>query len=385
MEQHTGSDVPAHEMEISIIAVTHLWLCFHEDGSPFRRKENHMSKFPNFIATQLHCTPMLIPVEYKEKAASLAAKYVKDFSLSGLYAMDYNIVYNRVCNLTHSQLEENPQFCVETFSHFLNVNTLFYSATDIQTLVLSYKSNPEAAFPYVICFFARKLVSFTHRKIAYLKGLDREDVDQALMLAVYKTLERYNPQNPFSFKYLETELFAAVAQLNADTRTFTMPRNDFINYQKFSYFIHKYALIPENIEQFLCEINLPENALGNATLHFHIKAKDREYGCKITLRKALDYYSLYSIENLGIASVRYYDDKTDMVIDNSGAIIDRGFEEAELRLYAEQTLLTKKEQRIFRHLTEQGATFSNKELIDDYGFTRYALSKMKERMKPDFR
>lgn len=336
------------------------------------------------IATILHCSQMPIPVEFEEKATNLAAKYVKDFSLSGLYVMDYNIVYNRVCNLIHTLLAENPEFGIDTFSHFLNVDTLFYSVTDIQTLVLTYKSNPEETFPFVICFFARKLVSFKHRKIAYIKGLEREEVDEMLMIAVYKTLERYDPKQPFSFNYLEAELFAAVAQLNAETRTFSMPRNDYIYYQKFSYFIQKYALNPENIEQFLYEINLPETAKDKATLQFNIEVKDREYGCKITLPKAMDYYSLYSIENLGIASVLIYDDEADMVIDNTGAIIDRGYEEAELRLYSEQTFFTEKELRIFKHLMEQGATFSNKELIEKYGFTRYALSKMKELMKSDF-
>lgn len=339
----------------------------------------------NSIATRLHCSPMPIPVEFEDKTKHLAGKYVRDFSLSGLYAMDYNIVYNRVCNLIHSLLAENPEFTLDTFSHFLNVDTLFYSVTDIQTLVLSYKSNPSEVFPYVICFFARKLISFKLSKISYIRGLEREDVDEVMMIAVYKTLERYDPKKPFSFTYLDMELFAAVAQLNANTRTFSMPRNDFVNYQKFAYFIQKYVLTPENIPQFLYEINLPKAALSDTELTFRIDDKDREYSCKITLPKALDYFSLHAIENQGIICAISYDEDADMVVDNCGAIIDSGFLEVELRLYAEQTFGEEKKRRAFQHLTEpQGATFTKEELTEEYDLTRYELSKMKNQIRNDF-
>lgn len=339
----------------------------------------------NSIATRLHCSAMPIPVEFKDRAMAFASKYVNSFSLSGLYRMDYNIVYNRICNLVNVQLSANPEFSVQSFSHFINANTLFYSSDDIQTLIHAYKTNPESAFPFIICFFARKLNSFKRCKIAYIKGLDAEDVDEVLMIAVYKTLERYDPKYKFSFSYLELELFAAITQLGGEMHTFGLPRNDYVNYLKFSYFVDKYALTPENIECFLSEINLPDEVFANAQLTFPIDEKDHKYSCKITLRKALDYLSLYSIEHLGVVSATYYDEEADMVIDNTGATFDPGFEDALLNLYAEQTFSEKKERRIFHRLTEpEGATFTNRELADEYVYTRYALSKLKKQVKKDF-
>lgn len=343
-----------------------------------------MTNKTNSIATCLHCSPMSIPKDYEQKAMNLAAKYVKDFSLSGLYKMNLNIVYNRVCNLIHTLLTENPEFNIDTFSNFINVNTLFYSVTDIQTLVLSYKANPEETFPFVICFFARKLSSFKRCKIAYIKGLDCEDVDEVMMIALYKTLEKYDPKHPFSFAYLDLELFAGITQLGGEMHTFVLPRNDYVNYLKFIYYIDKYTLTPENIEQFLFEMNLSDTALAETQTEFSIEPKDRKYSCKITLRKAFDYYALYSIEHLGIASAISYDEDADMVIDNTGAIIERGFGDVELDLFSKQTFSTQKEQRIFHRLTEpEGSIFTNRELTEDFDFTRYALSKMKEKIKQD--
>ncbi len=341
-----------------------------------------MNSKTDSIAARLHCAPISIPKEYEGRARDLAATYVKKFSLSGLYVLDYSIVYNRVCNLTHSQLTANPEFNIDTFSHFINANTLFYSVTDIQTLVLSYKTNPEEAFAYIICFFARKLVSFKRRKIAYIKGLEHEDIDQAMMIALYRVLERYNPKLPFSFTYLDLELFAAVTQLGGEMRTFPLPRNDFVNYLKFSYYIDKYMLTPENIKQFLYEINLPEAAHVETQLPFSIDEKDRTYSCKITLRKAYDYFTLYSIEHLGITRAISYDDKSDIIIDNTGVWIEPGFEAVELDLFARQAFHDPKEQRIFYRLTQPGGTtFSSKELLEEYEYTRYALAKMKEKIK----
>lgn len=334
------------------------------------------------IAARLHCTPVSIPKEYEGRARDLAATYVKKFSLSGLYVLDYSIVYNRVCNLTHSQLTANPEFNIGTFSHFINPDTLFYSVTDIQTLALSYKTNPEETFFYIMCFFARKLVSFKRRKIAYIKGLEHEDVDQAMMIALYKVLERYNPKLSFSFTYLDLELFAAVTQLGGEMRTFSLPRNDFVNYLKFSYYIDKYKLTPENIKQFLHEINLPKAGHVETQPVFCTDEKDRTYSCKITLKKAYDYFTLYSIEHSGIICAISYDDKADMIIDNTHASIDPGYEAVELDLFARQAFHDPKEQRILYRLTQPGGTtFSSKELLEEYEYTRYALTKLKQKIK----
>ena len=344
-----------------------------------------MTNKTNSIATRLHCSTMPIPVEFKDKALALTARYVKTFSLSGLYKMNYDIVYNRVCSLVNKQLSTNPNFSVANFSHYINTDTLFYSSEDIQTLVHTYKEKPQETFPYIICFFSRKLCSFKRNKIAYIKGLDEEDVDEVMMVALYKVLERYTPEKGFSFSYLDMELFAAVTQLGGEMHTFTLPRNDYVNYLKFSYFAEKYALTPDNIQQFLAEINLSETAYEKEDLTFPIDAQDRRYFCKITLRKAMDYFTLYTLEHCGIVSTTTYDKDTDMVIDNTGAVTDTGFEDAEMDLFASQTFPDEADARMFYRLTEpKGAIFTNQELKDDYHYTRYALSKLKEQIKKDY-
>ena len=343
-----------------------------------------MIKNKNLIATQLHCSSASIPAEYMDRAKHLASSYVKDFSLSGLYAMDYTIVYNRVCNLICSHLIQNPNFNLNTFYQFINADTLFYSVSDIQNLVRSYKANPDIVFPYVICFFARKLISFKRSRISYIKGLDKEDVDEVMMIAVYKTLERYNPTHLFSFSYLELELFAAITQLGGEMHTFGMSRNDYVNYLKFSYFIEKYMLTAQNIRQFLYEMKPLNNDHQKEKPFFQIDDHDRKYSCNISLRKALDYFNLYSIENQGILNALSYDEENDMIIDNSGTIIDNGFIYAELELYAEQTFTNQNDQRIFIHLTQPGgATFTNKELAEDYNSTRHRVKKIKATTKID--
>lgn len=344
-----------------------------------------MTNKTNFIATHLHCSATSIPAEYRDKAMSFATRYRKSYSLSGLYRMDYDIVYNRVCYLVDVQLATNPKFTVRQFSQYVNADTLFYSPKDIQMLLQIYKTNPEEAFPYIICFFARKLCSFKRNKIAYIKGLDEEDVDEVMMIALYKVLDRYDLQKPFSFSYLDLELFAAITQLGGEMHTFGLPRNDYVNYLKFSYFIEKYALIPDNIAQFLTEINLPTEEPGINGQSFSIDEQDRQYSCRITLRKAYDYYSLHALEHYGIVSASYYDKDADMMIDNTGAVTDSGYDEAEMALFASQTYPDEVDARMFYRLTEpKGAVFTNQELKDEYHYTRYALTKLKEQLKRDY-
>lgn len=337
-------------------------------------KENNLS-----IATRLQCAPKPIPVEFEGKATHLASTYVK-YSLSGLYAMDYDIVYNRVCNLIHNQLSSNPVFCVDNFSNFIDERNLFYGFEGIQTLLSCYKENPEITFPYIICFFTRKLNSFKRTRVAYIKNIDAEDVDEVMMIAIFKALERYTSGSPFSFEYLDLELFSAITQLGGELHTFGLSRNDYVNYLKLAFFIDKHSLTPDNLELFLFEINNPEKAT-----HFTFDEQDLKYGCKITLRKAYDYYKLYTIESLGIISDTTYDDANDMIIDNTGASIENGYEEAELNLYATQTFPCQNEQLVFRHLTEpNGAVFTNHELLVEYNYTRYGLGKMKNQIRKDF-
>ncbi|MDD7177664.1 MAG: hypothetical protein SPG09_03800 [Lachnospiraceae bacterium] len=337
------------------------------------------------IATALRCNPTPIPVEFTDHAKSTALRYQKSFSLTGLYVMDYDTVYARACNLVNDHLKSTPSFEPGTFSKYINADTLFYSQTDIQTLTQLYNTSPEEAFPYVICFFSRKLHSFKRCKIAYIKNLEPEEVDEVMMIALYKTLERYNPRHPFSFSYLDLELFAAITQLGGEMHTFGMPRNDYTNYMKFSYFIERYSLTSSNLECFLEEINLTENERSQRKLTFAIDEKDLNYGCRITRRKAWDYYSLYAIEHNGIVSATYYDETSDSFKDRTTPSIESGYANAEMDLFSEQAFTDLKDQRIFYRLMEtDGASFTNDELKNDYGYTRYALSKLKEQIKKEF-
>lgn len=339
----------------------------------------------NSIAHRLNCASAQIPEAYEKLAATLSKSYIAKNSLSGLYRMDSKIVYNRVCNLVNKQLATNPEFCAKNFADHINFTTLFYSPEDIRTLTQIYKEAPSESFPYVICFFSRKLHSFRHHKAPYIKNLDIEDVDEVMMIALYKTLERFDPQYDFSFIYLELELFAAITQLGGDLFTFRLPRNDYVNFLKFSYFIEKYKLTLDNIQQFLYEINLPEEKSADTMPTFNIKKQDYEYACNITLKKARSYYLLYAIEDAGLVSYMTYDKEADMVLDNIGSATDSGYTDVEMQIYAEQTFADDKEKRIFQRLTEpEGSVFTNRELAEDYEYTRYALSKLKEKLKKDF-
>lgn len=338
----------------------------------------------NTLATRLHCSPMPIPVEYRDKAAALTTRYVRNNSLSGVYRMDQGIVYNRVCHLVNRQLTENPAFNPQSFPRFINSDNLFYSANDIHTIIAAYKEDPNAVFHYLTCFFSRKLCSFKRHKIAYINGLDEQDVDQVMMIALYQVLDRYDMKKPFSFSYLELELFAAITRLGGEMHTFGMPRNVYVNYLKFCYFIERYQLTADNIPQFLYEINLPEDSVEQPSM-FSIDASDRRYSCRFSGRKAMDFYNLYTMEHYGIVSASYYDEEADMMIENTGGAWDNGFEEAEMDLFVSQSFADEADARVFYHLTEpEGAVFTNHELKDDYHYTRYNLTKLKKQIKDDY-
>lgn len=338
----------------------------------------------NPLAARLRCSPMPIPVEYKDRASALTSKYVRNNSLSGEYRMDSGIVYNRICHMIIRQITDNPEFNVKSFPRFINSDTLFYSPKDIQTLALSYKENPNAVFPYLPCFFGRKLCSFKRHKIAYINGLDEQDVDQVMMIALYKVLDRYDPQKSFSFSYLELELFSAITQLGGEMHTFGMPRNAYVNYLKFSYFIEKYNLTPDTITDFLHEINAPEDYDRQSSM-FSIDASDRRYSCRFSRRKALEFYNLYALEHHGIIRDSYYDEEADMMVDNTGGVHESGFDEAEMKLFVSQNYTGKRDARVFHRLTEpEGAVFSNRELKEDFQCTRYDLTKLKKQIKKDY-
>lgn len=333
----------------------------------------------NTIATTLLCDPAAILPEYEKPVCSLAARYVTGFSLSGLYKMDFDITYNRACNLVKNHLANNPAFSLDTFEDFINTRTLFYGVNDIQKVIAEYKRDPDAAFPYVLCFFSRKLCSFKKNKVAYTKGLAPEEVDSVLVIALYKTLEAYDFSSPFSFAYLDLELFAALTELGGQMHPFGLNRNDYVNYLKLSYLIHKYQLTPEALPLFLKEINASLEELPLTERRFPIEAADLRYSCKVSLKKALDFYSLYSIEHLGFLSDFTYDSETETMVDNTGSAFETGYSDVELNLFASQVLPDEKDRKVFSRLSEpEGAVFTNRELAEDYQYTRYALSKLKK-------
>ena len=333
------------------------------------------------ISDALLCNPTTIPAEYEKAAYSLAARYVTDNSLSGLYKVDFDIVYNHVCNLIRNHLENNPEFTPDTFSQFIKADSLFYGMAGIQTVIAEYKKDPDAAFPYVLCFFSRKLCAFRRNNIAYTKGLDPEEVDSVLVIALYKVLDAYNFSTPFSFDYLTLELRAALTELCGQMHPFGMNRNDFMAYRKLSYLIGKYSLTSESLPLFLSELNCSPEELPPSRRHFQIEDADLRYSCKISLKKAKAFFALYSIENLGYITDLNTPGESDSGFDNLCTTFENGYSDVELELFAAQTLDGDKEKRIFDRLTQpEGNIFTNKELADDYEYTRYALAKLKKRI-----
>ena len=128
----------------------------------------------NTIATTLLCGPAAIPPEYEKPVCSLAARYVTGFSLSGLYKMDFDITYNRACNLVLNHLANNPAFSLDTFEDFINTRTLFYGVNDIQKVIAEYKRDPDAAFPYVLCFSAGSCAALRRTRLPTPKDWPRK-------------------------------------------------------------------------------------------------------------------------------------------------------------------------------------------------------------------
>jgi len=332
------------------------------------------------ISIALSCGPAAIPPEYEKAACSLAARYVTSFSLSGLYSMDSELVYNRTCNLVHNHLRNNPAFSPEAFEDFINANTLFYGMDGIQAVIAQYKLDPDAAFPYILCFFGRKLCAFKRSRAAYMKGLDAEEVDAVLVVALYKTLDTYDFSSPFSFSYLDLELFAALTELGGQMHPFGMGRNDYVSYLKLSYLAGKYQLTKDTLPLFLAEINSTLEELPQNRRHFAIDPEDLRYQCKMTLKKATAYFTLYSIERLGYVTENDTSD-TEPSAESLGSTFETGYSDVELELFAEQTMESERDRKIFHRLTEPGgAVFKNRELTEEFDTTRYALSKLKDRI-----
>lgn len=350
-----------------------------------KKTEDHiMTKIQFEIARQLHCTPTSIPVEFRAKAQTLVRQYIEVYSLSGLYRMDENITYNYVCNKIQEHLAINSDFNPKTFSKYVNFRTMFYSIQDIQTLAQLYKHYPNEAFPYVICFFAQKLSSFKKDKISIVKTLDKDDVDSALMLALYNTLEHYNPNTGFSFFYLEKELLSALMQLGGQMHLFHLNRNNYSQYNKFCYYVEKYGLTPDNLAQFLYEITLPPEEFASANRLFPIDARDYRYSLNIPLQRATEFLDLYRIEHTQLTNLDICDSETDVVLDVAGGTIDSGFVESEWMVYGEQTFSDRSALLVIQHLLDTGSTTLTSEDLKRMGISRYTAKKIIDKFRDDF-
>lgn len=338
------------------------------------------------LTSILNCAPLAIPPEYKEKATALAAKFTKDYTLTGLIALDYELVYNHVCFHIRRQLNSNPDFSPRTFSTYINEKTLFYGYDDIQTLVQHYCSDPNSALPIAICYFAKKFKSVKRKMISYTKELDMEEIDEVLVWTTHRLLLSYDPEVPFSFAYLDLELRAALLTLAGEYFPVKLPRNDLMNYFKFCGYIEKYTLTATTINIFLEEVNLSEEELAlHDDLYFAIDEQDRQKPLKITLSKAMDYYHLYVIMRDGVDSYEYYDEEADRYYDLTEGKIDPHFVEAELHVMESQILTDENDKRIYRRFMETGsASFSNDELKSDYNYSRYSLHLLRSHLRDNF-
>lgn len=338
------------------------------------------------LTSILNCAPLTIPPEYEGKATALAAKFSKNYTLTGLIALNYELVYNHVCFHIRRQLSNNPDFSLKTFSTYINEKTLFYGYDNVQTLVQHYRNDPDSALPIAICYFAKKFKSIKRKMISYTKELDVEEIDAVLVCATHRLLLSYDPKVPFSFAYLDLELRAALLTLAGEYFPVKLPRNNLMNYFKFCGYIEKYNLTATTINIFLDEVNLSEKELAlRDNLCFTIDDQDRQKPLKITLSKAMDYYHLYTIMQNGVDSYEYYDEEADKYYDLTEGKIDPHFSEAELHVMESQILTDENDKRIYRRFMETGtASFTNDELKFDYNYSRYSLHLLCSHLRDNF-
>ena len=330
------------------------------------------------IAILLNCASTDIPYEYEDKAIALTSRFIKMYSLTGLFDLDYSIIYNHICFHIKQQIESNSLFSPKTFSEFIDEKCLFYGYETIQKLVRIYRQNPNDTLPFAIAFFAKKIKSVKDKMLYCTKGLQPDEIDEVLVIATNKLLTNCNPEALFSFETMDLELKAALAELAGELFPVKLPRNDLVSYFAFCNYIEKYELTVSNIKIFLEELELSvEEAMRSTDLNFSIEKYDRENHRKFTLKKAMYYYQVYTLFHDGVSEIETYNKEQDRFYDISEGIIDTNYSEAELRILESQILSDDNEQRIFRHFVETGsASFTNKELADDFHYTRYALHRL---------
>ncbi len=347
------------------------------------------------LETILHCSPALIPVDYKAKADRTTNDFVRLFSfdvkvdhfVTDWMKLDRTIVYNRVCRRINHELHTNPDFNLMTYDSYMKLGTLFYSQEDIQTLASIYSTCSDTAFKYCMVFFAVYIHNFKKDYSFVVKKMEKEDVDQILLTAVHNVLLHYGTSDTnFSFHYLHQELQAALFSFAGAMLPETINRNEFGQYVKLISYINKYGVNRYNLEQFILEINATYEELSRDNRIFKLEAKDYEKGFKITLPKAVKLLSIYyAATNDNRLSEYTSDEEDENYSDPFGGTNDNRYSDVELEQLADLLFPQENLNRAFWHLvTSPNSTFT-KEDFERYQITRYQLNKMIELLRNHLR
>lgn len=341
----------------------------------------------NYYAILFHCAPSNTNISkaFKGKAIALASLFVKTYSLSELFEMNYDIVYRHICELILQQLITNPNFTPETFCNHISLEKLFYSFSDMVALATAYRESPDEILPYAFCYFGRLFKKAKRKMSPYLKDIEEQEQDEVMVIAINNLLMSYTPGKPFSPNYVYWALTAALAELAGDYYPVRLNRNELIEYEKFKYFTEKYKIARETIRVFLDEILLSgEEAATRDDLLFEIDEQDRDYSCKLTLTKALAFFEYFSVSCGGFIPCEYYDADNDKFYDLTEGKIDSRFSDAELRILENQITSSDSERYLFRHFQEPGGVSISNSTLRDINSSRYDMRLFKQDLKDTF-
>lgn len=333
------------------------------------KNRNHSIPTTNeSFACQLHCNPVIIPIEFKQKAVALTSLFVRNYSIPNQVEINYSIVYNRVCNRINELLEATPNFTPQTFGNYLSIGNLFYSQSDIDTLVAIYNTRTAPyLFDYVQCFFAVSLKRIRTTYYTYLRFIPKDDIISAQQIGVFEALESYDiSKGHFSFENFNLIVRSKIFELLGNSSFWGFNRNEFSEYYRLCALFKDYNP----------ELSQLENFIEEFTEEYRLSG--------ITASKAKNFFFLYLAESLGISQLTVYDEATDSMLDMTPGTIEQGYIGAELRLYIDQVCQTPKEKYILEHIIDNGSlTFSAEDLAFGH-ITRYQVKKLVDRVKKDF-
>lgn len=342
--------------------------------------------FNSSLAHILHCNPMVIPIEYKAKTKALTATFVSAYSKTCFNQIDQRLVYDRACNCVNKLIECEPDFSPATYNKFLNIGTLFYSQSDTDLLLEFYRTMPkEETFQYVLMFFAVKLNNTKKTYREYLQNVNSEDVNSILITTLIDTLNNYNPEKMhFSFNYLEQQLRCALMEYVATSGYFMFNRNLYPQYRHMCLIYNKYNLSINEIERFLYEVQLSDEAALKENLMFDIDPDDKKYSFKgITPSKAENFYHIYVAESNGISELIHFDEEKELNIDLTIGLPDDNFDNVILKEYINKTFPTDSQKLVVYHFIRTGSSRFSAEELALYGTTRYEVKKVIEKLRDD--